>query len=75
VDWQECFPELTDESLPGRCLRGPSSREGMTQKELAKLTGIPQRHISEMENGRRPIGNETAKRLAKVLHFDYRLFL
>ena len=42
---------------------------------LAELTGIPQRHISEMENGRRPIGKEIAKRLADVLHADYRMLL
>ena len=36
---------------------------------------IPQRHISEMENGKRTIGKEMAKRLSKVLHTDYKVFL
>ena len=31
--------------------------------------------ISEMENGKRPIGKETAKRLASALNMDYRVFL
>jgi len=28
-----------------------------------------------MENGKRPIGKENAKKLAEVLHTDYRVFL
>ncbi len=35
--------------------------------KLAELTGIPQRHISMMENGIRPISKEMAKRLGKAL--------
>jgi plasmid maintenance system antidote protein VapI len=42
---------------------------------LAELTGIPQRHISEMENGKRVIGKELAKRLGKALKADYKVFL
>lgn len=56
-------------------LRGYRYREDLTQKQLADLAGIPQRHISEMENGKRPIGKERAKKLAKALNADYRLFL
>ncbi|MBW6499687.1 MAG: helix-turn-helix transcriptional regulator, partial [Bacteroidales bacterium] len=55
--------------------RGYRYREDLTQKQLADLAGIPQRHISEMENSKRPIGKERAKKLAKVLNADYRLFL
>jgi plasmid maintenance system antidote protein VapI len=47
----------------------------MTQTRLSELTGIPQRHISEMEQGKRPIGKENAKKLAKALDTDYRMFL
>ena len=56
-------------------LRGCRYREDLTQKQLADMAGIPQRHISEMENGKRPIGKERAKKLAKVLNADYRMFL
>jgi transcriptional regulator with XRE-family HTH domain len=42
---------------------------------LSGLTGIPQRHISEMENGKRPIGKKNAKKFAEVLKIDYRVFL
>jgi plasmid maintenance system antidote protein VapI len=39
------------------------------------MIGIPQRHISEMENGKRPIGKEMAKRLGKALNIGYKVFL
>jgi plasmid maintenance system antidote protein VapI len=42
---------------------------------LANITGIPQRHISEMETGKRPIGKEMAKRLGKDLNIGYKIFL
>lgn len=47
----------------------------MTQVELAKRSGIPRRHISEMENGRRPIGKQNARKLADVLNIDPHLLL
>lgn len=56
-------------------LRGYRYRENLTQTELAELSGIPQRHLSETENGKRPMGKERARRLAKVLNTDYRVFL
>lgn len=67
-------PEL--ETNPGGVyLRGIRLREEMTQEDLAKLTGIPRANISAMEHGKRPIGKETAKKLAAALHCDYRRFL
>jgi DNA-binding XRE family transcriptional regulator len=71
---EELSPEMSWNS-GGVCLRGGRSKEGLTQKQLAELTGIAQHHISEMENGKRPIGKETAKKLATVLMIDYRVFL
>nr|WP_081703114.1 helix-turn-helix transcriptional regulator [Desulfuromonas sp. TF] len=71
----EAFPEYAVNPL-GTALRGARAREGMTQRELAARTGIPQRHISEMENCKRPIGKERARELAEALHVsDYRVFL
>ena len=63
------------ESKAQVALRGARGREDMTQAQLSQMTGIPQRHISEMENGKRPIGKENAKKLAKALNCDYRRFL
>ena len=59
----------------GHALRGLRSREGLTQKKLAEIIGVKPSHISEMENGKRPIGKEMAKRLAKALRTDYKIFL
>jgi hypothetical protein len=66
---------FTGETRAGVCLQSARTTKELTEKELAELTGIPQRHISEMENGKRAIGKERAKVLAKVLHTDYRVFL
>jgi plasmid maintenance system antidote protein VapI len=42
---------------------------------IDRKTGLHPRHISEMENDKRPIGKVRAKRLAKALNADYRMFL
>lgn len=67
-------PEL-DTNPAGVYLRGIRLREDLTQDALAELTGISRSNISAMEHGRRPIGKETAKKLAAVLKCDYRRFL
>ena len=72
---EEAFPAY-DENPLGMALRGARNREGMTQRQLAEITGIPQRHISELENGKRRIGREWARKLAEALRVsDYRIFL
>jgi ribosome-binding protein aMBF1 (putative translation factor) len=72
--WRDSFPELQNNES-GMYLAGARHREGLTQRELAVKSGIPQRHISEMENGKRPIGKKNAKVLATILNADYRAFL
>jgi plasmid maintenance system antidote protein VapI len=72
--WREAFPEL-EQNESGVMLRGARTKEGLTQRELAERSSIPQRHISEMENGKRPIGKERAKKLASVLDVSYKVFL
>ncbi len=37
---RDLFPEYSDGELPGAILRGTRHREGLTQQELVKLTGI-----------------------------------
>ena len=75
VSIAEAFPEYGNNPL-GLALRGARQREELTQEQLAVATGIPQRHISEMENGKRQIGRERAKKIADALHVsDYRVFL
>ena len=59
----------------GSVVRGMRAREGLTQVELAEKIGVPQTDISQIENGKRPIGKKMAERLAKVFNSDYRVFL
>jgi DNA-binding XRE family transcriptional regulator len=70
----EVFPEYTGREKE-IALRAYRNREGLTQKRLAEITGIPQHQISEMENGKRSIGKERARKLADALHCDYRQLL
>ena len=69
--WEEVYPDFNGSVA----LRGARKREALTQKELAQLVGVNQTHISEMEHGKRPIGKDMARRLAKVLKVNYRVFL
>jgi len=75
VPWREAFPAWSEAQLPGVALAGARAKEGVTQSQLAKLTSIPQRHISEMEHGKRAIGKDRAKKLAEALKIDYHVFL
>lgn len=70
----EVFPEYISQGKT-IALRAYRTRENLTQRKLAEKVGIPQRHISEMENGKRPIGKEMAKRFSEVLGMDYRSLL
>ncbi len=70
----EVFPEYIGREQQ-IALRAYRNRERLTQKQLSALTGIPQHHLSEMENGKRTIGKERAKKLAEALHCDYRRLL
>ena len=71
----ELFPDAAGSNKPGRILAGARGKEGLTQKQLADQSGIPQGHISEMEQGRRPIGPKTAKALGSALNIGYKVFL
>jgi hypothetical protein len=75
VPWREAYPECSEAQLIGKALAGARYRQELTQMQLSEMTGIPQRHISEMENGKRPIGKEMAKRLGKALNISYKVFL
>ena len=70
--FEKHFPGKTEQEIT---LAGYRYRENLTQQRLADLTGTNRRHISEMEHGKRPIGKENAKKLARVLNCDYRQLL
>jgi transcriptional regulator with XRE-family HTH domain len=61
VSWREAYPEYSEGQLIGKALAGARYREGLTQIQLSELAGISQRHISEMENGKRPSGKTLLK--------------
>lgn len=71
IPWEVVFPDFS----PGDALVGARYKENLTQRQLAQMTGIPHRHISEMENGKRTIGKAHAKLLAKALNVSYVVFL
>ncbi|MFZ0614098.1 MAG: helix-turn-helix transcriptional regulator [Desulfobacterales bacterium] len=75
MPWRELFPEFVGDSPQHIALRGARKKEGLTQAELSRLTGIPQGHISAMENGKRAIGREIAKKLGEALTISYKVFL
>ena len=58
VSIEDAFPGYADNPL-GLDLRGACYREGLTQRQLAEATGIPQRHISELR------GRQAADRQGK----------
>lgn len=75
IPWREAFPPEWSENQPGTALAGSRYKEELTQVQLSEKTGIPQRHISEMENGKRTIGKKNAKLFGEALNINYRIFL
>jgi DNA-binding XRE family transcriptional regulator len=72
----EVFGDLIDEhGEPSLLLKGLRHREGLSQIEFSKLLNISQTNLSAMENNRRTIGKELAKRIAEKFGVDYRIFL
>jgi DNA-binding XRE family transcriptional regulator len=70
------FKDLIGESGESAVLlKGLRYREGLSQTEFAKKLNISQSNLSAMENGRRTIGKELAKKIAKIFKVDYRIFL
>ena len=76
ISIDELFSNLTQESgEPGVLLKGLRYREGLSQIDFAKKLNVSQTNLSAMENGRRAIGKELAKRIAVLFEVDYRIFL
>ena len=76
IPWEELAKDrLAKYGKAGIVLRGARYREGLSQKELASLTGISQNNISKIENGKRAIGEKVAKKLAKALKIDFELLI
>ena len=76
VDTNVLFKEMDEKyTRAGALLRGTRHREGLSQKEFAKIIEVTQSDLSKMENGKRPIGKIVAKRIEKEFEVDYRYFL
>ena len=78
VPWRQVFEK--SESFKkygeaGTMIRGGRTKEGLTQQQLADKLGITQGDLSKMEHSKRTIGKNMAKKLAKILRVDYRVFL
>ncbi len=70
------FKDLEHEyTKAGVLLRGLRLRENLSQIAFAKKINITQANLSNMENGRRPIGKTIAKRIEKAFGVNYRYFL
>ena len=57
------------------CLRAARYKNSLSQKELSEKSSIPITTISKYENGERKISAIQAKKLAKTLKTDYKVFL
>lgn len=76
ISIDDLFSDLTQKTgEPGVLLKGLRYREGLSQIEFAKKLNISQTNLSAMENGRRTIGKELAKRIADIFGLDYRVFM
>jgi DNA-binding XRE family transcriptional regulator len=76
VAWEILAKERLEKyKKAGLVLRGIRYRENMSQKELAKKSGISQNEISKIENGKRVVGKKVATKLAEALNIDYRLLI
>lgn len=53
---------------PGEMLATLRKLQGLSQVQLAKLTGMNQANISSLESGRQNMGRERAILLAQALH-------
>ncbi len=76
IAWEELAKDrIAKYKKSGLALRGARYREGVSQKELAKRTGISQENISKMENGQRAVGDKVAQKLAKALRINPKLLI
>jgi DNA-binding XRE family transcriptional regulator len=73
TDW---FKRLNQSTTPGESLKIYRQNRGFTQEELGrKLGNFTRQHISDMENMRRSISKDVAKRLSKLFNVPVERFL
>lgn len=70
------YKKIKAATTPGDYLKIYRERKGWTQAKLGEMAGgIPRQHISNMENGRRPISLKVARKFADVLDVPFEAFL
>lgn len=73
TDW---YRNIKKKMTPGTYMKIYRENKNMTQTELGKaLGGLPRQHISNMENGVRPISKKTALRLSKLFNVSVAKFI
>ena len=73
TDW---YKNLKKSLRPGSYIKVFRQNRNMTQTDLGKaLGGLPRQHISNMENGIRPISKKTALKLAKLFDVSVEKFI
>ncbi len=60
---------------PGETIREQLEERGLTQKELARLMGLSEKHVSRLVNGKVILTPETAALLEKALEVPARFWL
>ena len=72
----EWYRRIKKKLTPGTYMKVFRQNKGMTQAELGKaLGGLPRQHISNMENGSRPISKRTALKLAELFDVSVDKFI
>jgi plasmid maintenance system antidote protein VapI len=73
TDW---YKNTKKSMTPGVYMKIFRENRKMTQTELGKvLGGLPRQHVSNMENGSRPISKKIALKLSKVFDVSVERFI
>ena len=73
TDW---YKNIKKTMTPGTYMKIYRENRKMTQTELGKiLGGLPRQHVSNMENGVRPISKKIAMKLAKAFDVSVEKFI
>ncbi len=72
----EWYKSIKKTLTPGAYMKVFRQNKRMTQEQLGKaIGGIPKQHVSNMENGSRPISKNTDIKLAKIFNVSVEKFI
>ena len=73
TDW---FKRVNQSTTPGESIKIYRQNKGLTQEALGKKLGnFTRQHISDMENMRRSISKDVAKKLSKIFNVPVERFI